>query len=337
MTIQIDKANSIGCDTTFIIAEIGSNHNQNLQKAYETIDAAIEAGADAVKFQSININKLYFNPTEKEKALHKKIDFPEEWHYELQDYCKKRGIIFFSSPTYWEAIDILEEIDVPLYKLASAQVGTFPQLVERVAKTQKPTILSTGIVSYGELEQVVNTFHRNGNEQLAILHCNSIYPTPPEKVYLNRMNVYKEMFNLPVGFSDHTKDIFAPIAAVAKGAKVIEKHFTLNRNLPVPDASFSLEPKEFQRMVDGIRTVEKAVDFDTRSSIEDEEKEFKNAIRTRLVLKKAKKAGEKLAFEDFQFLRHDKGIDCIELNTILGRRCKKNLSKDEVLLEKHII
>ena len=141
----------IGGDRAYVIAEIGSNHNQSLTLAYESIDAAVECGADAVKFQSIDIDQLYYQPSEKIKALHQKIDMEEKWHGLLSDYCQNKGITFFSAPTYLKAIDIMEEIDVPLYKLASAQIGTFPQLVEKVAATGKPVILSTGIVTTNEL------------------------------------------------------------------------------------------------------------------------------------------------------------------------------------------
>jgi sialic acid synthase SpsE len=321
---------------TFIIAEIGSNHNQSLELAFETIDAAQEAGADAVKFQSINIDKLYLSPSEETMALHRKIDMPEEWHSLLKNYCDKKKILFFSSPTYLEAVDILESIEVKLYKLASAQIGTFPQLVKRVAETGKPVILSTGLVNYGELEKVVRIFQKAGNNNYIILHCNSIYPTPYEKVNLHLMDVYKGMFGCVVGFSDHTPDIYMPIIAVAQGAKVIEKHFAMSRTLPVPDAEYSLEPNEFKRMVEGIRAAEVAKGTDYRIEIQPEENNFKNRIRTRLVLNKAKEAGSILSERDFHFRRSEEGIDCSELEFILGKKLIKDkrentlLSKNEV-------
>jgi sialic acid synthase SpsE len=321
---------------TFVIAEIGSNHNQSLQLAYETIDAAVEAGADAVKFQSIDVNKLYFSPSQATIALHKKIDMPEEWHYLLKDYCDKKNILFFSSPTYLESIDILEEINVPLYKLASAQVGTFPQIVEKVAQTGKPIILSTGLVSYSELEEVIKIFRKAQNDKFIILHCNSIYPTPYERVHLPLMEVYQKMFSCIVGFSDHTLGIYAPIVAVANGAKVIEKHFTLSRALPVPDAPFSLEPNELSQMIVGIRAAEQMMQADTRLEIQEEEQEFKNAIRTRLVLAKDKKAGEKLERKDFIFRRATEGIDCRELDAILNSTLKTDVGKNSLLKESHL-
>lgn len=337
-TIKINEKYTIGENKTFIIAEIGSNHNQSLELAYETIDAAKEAGADAVKFQSIDINKLYINPSLETIELHKRIDLPEEWHYLLQDYCIKKDILFFSSPTYLESIDILEELAVPIYKLASAQIGTFPQLVEKVAALQKPTILSTGLVNYGELEKVIQLFEKYKNNKYIILHCNSIYPTPFDRVHLPLMDTYKTMFDCIVGFSDHTTDIFAPIAAVARGAKVIEKHFAMSRSLPVPDAPFSLEPKEFKHMIEGIRATEKMLVPNVRLAIETEEEGFKSAIATRLVLNKNKNKGEKIEKDDFIFRRNVEGINCNELTTLIdsNKKYTTTILKEELLQKHHI-
>jgi sialic acid synthase SpsE len=323
----------VGGPKTFVIAEIGSNHNQSLQLAYESIDASKEAGADAVKFQSIDLGELYFNPSEATKALHKKIDMEESWHQLLKDYCDKKGILFFSSPTYLKSIEILEKIDVKLYKLASAQIGTFPQIIESVAEKNKPVILSTGIVSYGELEGAINIFRAKKNDKFVILHCNSIYPTPYAQVNLQLMDVYKSMFGNPVGFSDHTDGIYIPIAAVARGAKVIEKHFAMDRNLPVPDAQYSLEPNDFKQMVDGIRAAEVSTGFDVRTEIQAAENKFKQSILTRLVLKSDKKAGSVFTNSDFEFKRHPEGIDCRDLGFLLekGLKSKKEIKKGELL------
>ncbi len=320
----------------FVIAEIGSNHNQSLQLAYETIDAAKESGADAVKFQSINVHKLYFRPSQETLDLHKKIDFPEDWHYLLKAYCDKKNILFFSSPTYLEAVDILEDINVSLYKLASAQIGTFPQIIERVAQTCKPVIISTGLVNSSEIKKVVEIFKKVGNHQFIILHCNSIYPTPYEKVYLPTMNTYQKMFGCIAGFSDHTLGIYAPIAAVANGAKVVEKHFTISRELPVPDAAFSLEPQKFKQMIKGIRAVEKMMEKDVRVKIEEEEQSFKNSIQTKLVLAKAKKAGDKIEEDDILFRRADEGIDCADLEVVLHSTIRIDLPRNSLLKMNHL-
>lgn len=324
---------TIGSGSTFIIAEIGSNHNQSLDLALESIDAAIESGADAVKFQSIDVDELYYQPSQQVKSLHRKIDMPEDWHGILSTYCANKGAIFFSAPTYLRAVDILEEIGVPLYKLASAQIGAFPQIVERVAETGKPVILSTGIVTMKELSKVVDIFKDCDNDKLIILHCNSIYPTPYDKVHLNVMNLYRDEFECIVGFSDHTPDIYIPIAAATMGAKVIEKHFALDRNLPVPDAPFSLEPNDFKRMVEGIRAAEQAIMDGNREDLEPEESQFKESILYRLVANKPLVSGHMLTKGDFKFLRHPEGIDVRELQKYLDRKATydRNVCKDQLL------
>ena len=323
----------VGGSRTYIIAEIGSNHNQSIKLAFESIDAAVECGADAVKFQSIDVGELYYQPSEQTKALHRKIDMAEEWHGLLSEYCRKKGITFFSAPTYLRAVDILEEINVPLYKLASAQIGTFPQIIERVAATGKPVILSTGIVTIKELKGVVDIFKRHNNDKFIILHCNSIYPTPYDKVHLNIMKQYRDEFDCIVGFSDHTPDIYVPIAATALGAKVIEKHFALDRTLPVPDAPFSLEPDEFKRMVEGIRAAEQTLIDDSREKLQPEENQFKDSILYRLVANKSLASGEPVKAEDFKFLRHPEGIDCRELQVYLDGKAKykRDIEKNKLL------
>ncbi|MDD5718022.1 MAG: N-acetylneuraminate synthase family protein [Sulfuricurvum sp.] len=305
-------------DKTFIIAEIGSNHNQSLSLAFEMIDAAKENGADAVKFQSIDVEALYFQPNDSIKALHRKIDLEESWHRLLKEYCDQKEILFFSSPTYLAAVDILEEIGVELYKLASAQVGTFPQIIDKVASTGKATLLSTGIVSYAQLHQAVSSFQHAGNDNFMILHCNSIYPTPYEKVHLNLLQIYEKMFNKPVGFSDHTDDIYASLAAVTLGAKVIERHFTLDKKIPVPDASISILPDQFRRMTEGIRAIEASMIPGVRIDIEAQESSFKEQILYRLVAKRKLTAGKPLTSDDFEYKRHPEGIDCRDLPTVLS-------------------
>ena len=324
----------IGGSRTYIIAEIGSNHNQSLELAFKSIDAAIECGADAVKFQSINVDELYYQPSEQIKTLHKKIDMQEEWHLLLTEYCKKKEITFFSAPTYLRAVDLLEDIKIPLYKLASAQIGTFPQLIEKVAATGKPVILSTGIVTITELRGIVDIFKRNNNNKFIILHCNSIYPTPYSKVHLNIMDQYKNEFGCIVGFSDHSSDIYAPIVATALGAQVIEKHFALDCKLPVPDAPFSLEPKDFKRMVEGIRATEQLLIKDDREKLQQEEYQFKESILYRLVAKRRLISGQLIQADDFKFLRHRSGINCKRLSLFLKEKAiyKNDIAEGELLL-----
>lgn len=318
--IRIDAAHEIGPDRTFVIAEVGSNHGRDLGKALESVDAAARCGVDAVKFQSIDLNALYYAPADNVRALHAHIDFEERWHGELKAACQRRGVLFVSTPTYLRAVDVLESVDVALYKLASAQVGVFPQLVARVAALGKPTLMSAGLVTPGGLEASVDAFRRAGNDDYAILHCNAIYPTPPDRTYLARMELLRALYGCPVGFSDHTQGIAVALAAVARGAAVIEKHFTLSRGLDTPDAFFSLEPPELASLVAGIRDVEAAcAPCRARLAIETEESDFKESIRYRLVLRVAKAAGQAFAPGDFDYKRHSEGVDCVEEGLVLAR------------------
>jgi len=307
--MKIGNRNISNTDKTFVIAEVGSNCKGDLILAKEHIGAAHNAGADAVKFQSLNMDKLYLNPSDNVKSLFKKIDLEESMHQDLKDYADEIGITFFSSPTYLDAVDLLDNIGIPLFKIASAQVGTFPRLVEKVAKIQKPTIFSTGLSDYERLAQTIKIFEKNKNKDYAILHCNSIYPTPYHKVFLDRMNLYKQMFDCPVGFSDHTDGIAVVLAAVALKANIIEKHFKLDGIKNTPDALFSIGFDRFSEMVSSIRAIEQACESSPRNSIEDLEREFLIDISYKLILKNTKKKGEKLSLDDFDYLRHSDGID----------------------------
>jgi len=331
--IRIDGSHRIGPGRTFVIAEVGSNHCQDMGKARESIAAAAACGADAVKFQSIALDELYFAPGASTRALHARIDLAESWHGELKAACDGQGLVFFSSPTYLRAVDILASLGVDLYKLASAQIGVFPQLVAKVAGLGKPTLMSTGLVTPGGLEATVAMFRRAGNNAYGILHCNAIYPTPPNRVCLERMDVLRALYACPVGFSDHTGGTAVALAAVARGAEVIEKHFTLDRALDSPDAFFSLEPHELGRLVADIREVEAAcAPCDARLDIEAEEDAFKRAIRHRLVLRRDKEAGEAFFPGDFDYKRHDRGVDCADETLVLTRmQAKQAIEAGELL------
>lgn len=284
----------IGGARTFVIAEIGSNHATSLQTAQESIDAVAETGADAVKFQSIDLDELYHQPSDATRALHEKIDLPEAWHEPLKQRCDERGLVFFSSPTYLRSIDVLESVGVSLYKLASAQIAVYPQLVRRVAKLQKPVILSTGLVTQDEIARVIGIFRESGNDKFVILHCNSVYPAAPEIVHLPRMLDYQRQFECHVGFSDHTVSNTASIAAVALGASVIERHFTLSRSLNSPDAPLSLEPREFSEFVRAVREAEQICQPAPRTDLEPDERAFKTRIRHCLLSSCEIAAGEAL-------------------------------------------
>lgn len=325
----------IGGEKAYIIADVGSNHKQDLDLAKESIAAAKESGADAVKFQSIQVSELYHNPSESTRRFVEQLEFPEHWHKELSSYARDVGITFFSSPTYLRAIDLLEEINVPLYKIASAQIGTFPQLVDKVAKLNKPTIISTGIADYKEVSRAVEIFEANRNSNYIILHCNSVYPAPPSIVNLELMNIYEKMFNCITGFSDHTVGDQVILAAVARGAKVIEKHFTLSRDIIGPDSNnFASDPKELKRLVERVRDVEAAVKYTLpRTRIMAQEMEFKNSIRYRLRAINDIEENEKLDNYNTDFIRHDDGLDAIEVFDIgLNRlRANRHISKHSII------
>jgi sialic acid synthase SpsE len=323
----------VGGGKTFIIADIGSNHKQDLTLAKESIDAASEAGANAIKFQSVQLQELYHNPDQQTSEFIKKLEFPEGWHLILKEYCDKKNILFFSSPTYLKAVDLLEAVNVPLYKLASAQIGTFPQIIDKVAALKKPTIFSTGIATYEEVARVVEIFKRHGNDQFIILHCNSIYPTPANKVNLQLINRYASEFGNPVGFSDHTNGIHIAGAAVAMGAKVIEKHFTLDRGLDTPDcSSFASDPDEFKRLVIQIREIENATNIlSDRSNLQSEEFEFKESITYRIVANQLIEVNDIIREEHIKYLRSPNGLDCKDVNKILGKKATKKIAPESFI------
>ena len=330
----------IGGESTFIIADIGSNHMQDLSIAKKTVLAAVEAGVDAVKFQSIQLDSLYHKPDSETEKFIKQLEFPEFWHKELNDYCKTLQVSFFSSPTYLESIDILEEINVPLYKIASAQIGVFPQLVDRVASLNKPTIFSTGIINNEELDAIVNVFEKHQNEKFIILHCNSIYPTPPDKVNLPMIGHYLKKYpNQPIGFSDHTVGIHIAKAAVAMGATVIEKHFTLDKNFDAPDSNeFACDPKEMELLCKEIREIDLAKqNTSNRDIIQDEEFDFKKTINTIIFAKREILKGEYITQKDVSFYRsNEEGVDCNVLYKKEKLVALKNIDKG-VVIKKHWI
>ncbi|WP_435166635.1 N-acetylneuraminate synthase family protein [Candidatus Pelagibacter bacterium nBUS_28] len=316
----------------FIIAEIGSNHNQDLDIAFQSIDAAVVAGADAVKFQNINLEKLYHKKDKDLIQLHKQIDLNIDWLFKLKEHCDKKNIIFFSSPTYLEAVDLLVEVGVELFKIASPQAN-FPQLIKKVSKTGKPAIISSGQSTLEALKNSVCNFLSQGNDKLIILHCNSIYPTPFEKVNLKMIEELKKIFKGHIGFSDHTLGVSAPISAVALGANVIEKHFVLNKNFNSPDAKFSLDPNEFKYMVKCIRETESILISNDRSYLHPVEEKYRKSFIYRAVLKRNIREGDLLVEKDLNFLRAGTGIDANDLDSYInsGARFKKSMKIGDLI------
>ena len=262
----------------YIIAEAGSNHNGNFDQAKQLIDIAAEAGADAVKFQIFKADEIYskFTPEftsmkgQNVYELIQKLETPREWIPRLARYCTRKKTHFLATPFDFDAVDVLKKY-VPAFKIASFEIGDL-ELLSYAADTQKPMIISTGMASLGEIEDALRAIRSTGNDQIILLHCNSLYPTPTELVNLNAMKTLKDAFKIPVGFSDHTLGLHIPVAATALGACVIEKHITISKNLEGPDHSFALEPHELNTLVSSIRDV--ALSFGNgikeRSAAEDE-------------------------------------------------------------------
>jgi N,N'-diacetyllegionaminate synthase len=325
----------------FIIAEAGVNHNGSVDIAKKLIDAACEAGADAVKFQTFKAENLVTKNAPKAKYqkettdngsqfdMLKKLELSLEDHVILKKYCDKKNIIFLSTPFDFESVDLLEEVGIRYYKISSGDLTNIP-LLEYIAKLQKPMIVSTGMANLGETEMAVKTINKYMNKNLYLLHCTSNYPASYDDVNLNAMITLRNAFKLPVGYSDHTVGIEIPIAAAALGAKIIEKHFTLDRRMKGPDHRASLEPDELKRMVGDIRNLERAFgDGIKRCNIS--EKNTKKVARKSIVAKTNLKKGQKLSFDNIAFKRPEIGIKPVYANVMIGKELTRNLDKDEII------
>ena len=325
----------------FIIAEAGVNHNGSVELAKKLIDAAKDAGADAVKFQTFKAESVVVKDAQKAEyqkettgegsqyEMIKKLELAEEDFRELADYAEKKDIMFLSSPFDKESVDLLHELDVPAFKVGSGEITNLP-LLRYIAKKEKPIILSTGMSTLGEIEEALDVIRSEGVEDIILLHCVSNYPARIEDVNLRAMGTLKQAFKLPVGFSDHTLGITAPIAAVALGACVIEKHFTLDRNLPGPDHKASLEPDELKKMVKAIKEVEKALGNGIKKPTK-EEKEIKKAARKSIVAKVDISKGTIITEDMLDVKRPGTGIEPKYLKFIIGRKAKEDIKKDDVI------
>ncbi len=255
----------------FIIAEAGVNHNGELDMALRMVDAAAEAGADAVKFQTFETHRVISavapkaeyqarttGSAESQLDMVRRLELSAEAHYELLARCRERGVLFMSTPFDRKSVDLLDELGVPAFKIGSGEITNWPFL-EYIARKGKPIILSTGMSYLSEVDEAVRIIRNAGGNQLALLHCVSNYPSDPADVNLRAMQTLAAAFQVPVGYSDHTLGIEVALAAVALSARIIEKHFTLDKNLPGPDHQASLEPHELQLLVNGVRIVEAAL------------------------------------------------------------------------------
>lgn len=308
----------------FIIAEIGSNHDSKLSQARKLIDEAKKAGADCVKFQSFKADELIIGSHPAYKTL-KKLELPESWHYKLSDYCKKKKILFTSTPFYLGAVDILKDIDVPFYKISSGDL-TYHPLIEKIAPLKRPVFLSTGMAYLKEVKKAVDRIKKHNNNNIVILHCVSIYPPQIEKINLNSLVLLKKELRLPVGLSDHTRSLSVAIAAVAMGACVIERHFTLSRRLKGPDHCFAMEPHEFKIMVDEIRISEKAFGR-LQKAPTDEEKKERIFARRGIYAKSDIHKNEIITQDKLSFLRPAVYLKADGLAKILGKKTKCDVEK----------
>ena len=351
---------------TYIIAEAGVNHNGSIEIARELIDRAAEAGADAIKFQSfkteLNISKsapkadyqiVNTGNNESQFDMVKKLEIGDDMHYELVDYCNTAGIKFLSTAFDIPSVDMIMKLGIDRMKIPSGEVNSAP-LVLKMARTGLPIILSTGMCTLGDIEIALGiiAFGALGwenpsakafasaystpegqaiiKERVTLLHCTTEYPAPLHEVNLKAMLTMKEAFDLPVGYSDHTMGITVPIAAVAIGATVIEKHFTLDQNMDGPDHKASLEPAELIAMVKGIRQVETALGHGRKILTESEKKNF-TIVRRSLVAKTNIKAGDVFSEENIMFTRPGEGVPPLFFYDYMGTKAIRDFSKDEMI------
>jgi len=321
---------------TYIIAEVSANHNQDFDQAVRIIEAAKEAGADAVKLQTytpdtltIDCDNQYFQigagtiwEGRNLYDLYGEAYTPWEWQPKLKKIANDLGLDLFSTPFDSSSVDFLEQMDVPVFKIASFEIVDLP-LIQRIARTGKPIIMSTGMATLSEIDEAVQTIRGVGNTQLVLLKCTSAYPSPPEEMNLRTIPHLAQAFDVPVGLSDHTLGIAVPVAAVALGACVIEKHLTLSRSVPGPDSVFSLEPHELKAMVEGVRVAEKALG---KVSYEVTEREAASRVfRRSLFVVKDMQAGEVFSTENVRSIRPGYGLHTRHVDQVLGRRAAVDL------------
>lgn len=328
----------------FIIAEAGDNHNGNFQLALQLVDKAVEAGADCVKFQTFvtenviskfaekaDYQKENTGTDESQYEMVKKLELSFDDFRKIQIYCRKKGILFLSTPFDLDSIDFLQEINIPFWKIPSGEITNLPYL-EKIAGTGKDIILSTGMSTMEEIKGAVSLLKKNGAGQITLLHCNTEYPTPFEDVNLRAIDTMKEEFGLSVGYSDHTVGIQIPIAAAAMGATVIEKHFTLDKNMEGPDHKASLEPEELKQMVSAIRAIEEALGDGIKKPSNSEKKNIEIA-RKSIVARKDIKKGETLTEDNLYIKRPGSGISPMRWYELIGTRAVKDFKEDELIIE----
>jgi pseudaminic acid synthase len=321
----IDKNNSV-----FIIAELSANHNGSIETAIQTIRAAKRAGADCIKLQTYTADTITIDSKKDDflikgtiwegknlYELYKEAFTPWEWHKKLMNVAKEEGLVCFSSPFDISAVDFLEELEVPAYKIASFEITDIP-LIEYIASKQKPVIISTGIAELSDIEMAVDACRRVGNNDIALLKCTSSYPAPIDQANILMIKDFADRFNVISGLSDHTMGSTVPIVATSLGAKIIEKHFILDRTIGGPDASFSLNEKEFTEMVKAVREAEIALG-EINYTLTDDQKKGKDYSRSLYVVEDIK-AGDFITKKNIRSIRPGFGLHPKYYNQIIGKR-----------------
>jgi N-acetylneuraminate synthase len=329
----------IGPDSpVYIIAEISANHHQNFDQAVQLIHAAKAAGADAIKLQTytpdtltLDCDNKYFQISQGTiwegrnlYDLYGQAYTPWDWQPKLKKVADELDLDLFSTPFDFTAVDLLEQMEVPAYKIASFEIVDLP-LIRRIAQTGKPIIMSTGMATLAEIDEAVQAIREAGGSQLALLKCTSAYPASPEEMNLRTISHLAEAFQVPVGLSDHTLGIAVPVAAVAMGACIIEKHFTLSRDVPGPDSAFSLEPHEFKAMVEAVRVAEQALgEVSYRVS---EREAASRVFRRSLFVVQDMKAGDVFTEDTVRSIRPGYGLHTRYLGEVLGRNATRDVER----------
>ena len=336
--IEIDGRRVGPGEPVYIVAEMSANHNQDFAEAVRIVEAAKEAGADAVKLQTYTADTMTL-PSQDERfqlgagslwegkslyELYQEAYTPWEWQPRLQETARTQGIDLFSAPFDTTAVDFLEEMGIPAYKVPSFEIVDLA-LIERIASTGKPMIISTGLATQDEIAEALHTAQEAGAEQVALLKCTSAYPAPAEEMNLRGIPQLIEEFGVPVGFSDHSLDSEAPIAAVSLGACIVEKHFTLSRDVPGPDAAFSMEPEEFHAMVTSVRRTERALG-NVDHEVGPEEAKSRVFRRSLFVIQDVK-AGETFTAANVRSIRPGDGLHPRHLKEILGRKAVVDVTR----------
>ena len=328
------------------VAEISANHMGSLDRAHQLIDASVDAGATAVKFQTYTPDTMTLNLQDLAVSdghelwggrtlytLYQEAMTPWEWHAELFEHCRNRGVIPFSSPFDPTAVEFLESLNAPIYKIASLETSDH-QLIRLVGETGKPTIISTGATELEEIEELVSIFRATGNQDLTLLVCTSSYPAEPRDANISRMALLREKFNVKVGLSDHTLGVGTSIAAIALGATVIEKHITLDRKHGGVDSAFSMEPAEFAQLVAEGKSASESLG-ESAWIIQPSESESRRLRRSLYIVNNVKK-GERVSPENIRSIRPGQGISPKHLNSIMGKNFNQDLELGTPLSLDHI-